>query len=208
MTSILTKIITNVLQALYSPFVFATLFSFFAMFFYLFCKHPNEGGVNWKQAIFVWLKYFKKERLFRKLTLLCFYGTMVLFRTLLNRNFGLNPLSEVMAGWWIYKTDLNTGETILTTECIENLILFIPFTAILYWCCFEKIFPHSKKFRTIVWVSLKISLGLSLLIEFIQLFLRVGSFQFSDIFYNTLGGVIGGSLYWVLYKVEQWNKNC
>lgn len=34
-------------------------------------------------------------------------------------------------------------------------------------------------------------------IEFTQLFLRVGSFQISDLVYNILGGMIGVVAYWI-----------
>lgn len=40
----------------------------------------------------------------------------------------------------------------------------------------------------------------SLLIEFLQLFLRVGTFQLSDIFYNTIGGIVGACLYYISLK--------
>ncbi len=35
-----------------------------------------------------------------------------------------------------------------------------------------------------------------LAIEFSQLFLRLGTFQLLDLFYNTLGGLLGGLVYW------------
>ena len=41
---------------------------------------------------------------------------MILFRTLLNRNLWLNPLSNVMGGWGIWETV--NGEQKLTTECM------------------------------------------------------------------------------------------
>lgn len=43
----------------------------------------------------------------------------------------------------------------------------------------------------------------SLTIEFLQLFLRLGTFQLSDLCYNTLGGAIGGVLYWMGWKVKK-----
>ncbi|MGH1941946.1 VanZ family protein [Enterococcus faecium] len=33
--------------------------------------------------------------------------------------------------------------------------------------------------------------------EFLQLFLHIGTFQLSDLFYNTLGGGIGGVIYYL-----------
>ncbi|MFR8725087.1 MAG: VanZ family protein [Mediterraneibacter faecis] len=41
---------------------------------------------------------------------------------------------------------------------------------------------------------------MSFTIEMLQLFLRLGTWQLSDIFYNTIGGGIGGLLYYVFHK--------
>ena len=45
---------------------------------------------------------------------------MILFRTLLNRNMWMNPLSDVMGGWWIWEKQ-SDGTVTLTTECFENI---------------------------------------------------------------------------------------
>ena len=43
----------------------------------------------------------------------------------------MNPLSKVMGGWGIWETV--NGEQKLTTECIENVIMMLPFSAIVIW---------------------------------------------------------------------------
>ena len=43
----------------------------------------------------------------------------------------MNPLSKVMGGWEIWETV--NGEQKLTTECIENVIMMLPFSAIVIW---------------------------------------------------------------------------
>lgn len=123
---------------------------------------------------------------------------MILFRTLLNRNLWLNPLSEVMGNWWIYEINSKTGELELATECIENLILFILFSTLLAWFMNQK-----DKIRHVIWTSTKIVFLFSISIEFLQLFLRIGTFQFSDLFYNTLGGFFGGVLYYICCKISK-----
>lgn len=187
MVDILSSIITNVLTALYQPFWFSLLFSMAAMYMYLFVTDSESAGQGLKYSLTIWYQYFKTSSRFRKIFCLVFYVSMILFRTLLNRNMWLNPLENVMGEWWIYTTDPMTGETILTTECIENLMLFIPFSALLMWCI-----ERTKKIRYILWTSTKVVFLFSLLIEFLQLFLRVGTLQLSDLFYNTLGGFLGG----------------
>ena len=41
------------------------------------------------------------------------------------------------------------------------------------------------------------------MIEILQLLLRLGTFQLSDIFYNTVGGVLGGMCYWGIIKSKR-----
>ena len=191
------KILTNILTALYEPFGFSLFLSFFAMFFYLYAYAPAAAGKGWKNAIVTWYQKFKESVFFRKLFLLAFVTSMILFRTLLNRNLWMNPLSDVMGGWGIWETV--NGEQKLTTECIENVIMMVPFSAVVAWTFGEKIGNGGKK---ILWQSGKIAFGFSISIEMLQLFLRLGTFQLSDLFYNTVGGMIGGLMYYGITKAE------
>ena len=110
----------------------------------------------------------------------------------------MNPLSDVMGGWGIWETV--NGERQLTTECIENVIMMVPFSAVVLWTFGEKIENSLKK---ILWQSGKIAFCFSISIEMLQLLLRLGTFQLSDIFYNTVGGALGGLLYYVAMKARK-----
>ena len=198
MIDLLGKILTNILTALYEPFGFSILLSFLAMFFYLYAYEPTAAGKGWKNAIVTWYQKFKKSGFFRKLFLLVFVTSMILFRTLLNRNLWMNPLSNIMGGWGIWETV--NGERKLTTECIENVIMMVPFSAIVLWTFGEKIGNGWKK---ILWQSGKIAFIFSISIEMLQLLLRLGTFQVSDIVYNTLGGMLGGLCYIEIKKVRE-----
>lgn len=55
----------------------------------------------------------------------------------------------------------------------------------------------------ILWDSGKTALIFSVSIETLQLLLRLGTFQLSDIFYNTVGGVIGGLMYYGIRKARK-----
>ena len=145
---LLGKIITNILTALYEPFGFSLLLSFMTMFFYLYAYEPAEAGKGWKSALVTWYEKFKERVFFRKLFLLVFVTSMILFRTLLNRNLWLNPLSNVLDGWGIWKTV--NGEQVLTTEGIENVIMMVPFTGVLMWTFEEK---TGNSWRKILWDS-------------------------------------------------------
>lgn len=102
-----------------------------------------------------------------------------------------NPVSDVMGGWTLYNSK---GE--LTAESIENLILTIPFTVLLFWSLKDRVLEKVTIGRTL-WAGLKYAFLLSVGIEFLQLFLRLGTFQLADIVYNTLGGGIGGLVYYI-----------
>ena len=195
---VLAKILTNILTALYEPFGFSLLLSFLAMFFYLYAYEPTAAGKGWKNAIVTWYQKFKESVFFRKLFLLTFVTSMILFRTLLNRNLWMNPLSDVMGGWGIWETV--NGERQLNTECIENVIMMVPFSAVVAWTFRERIGNNRKK---ILWQSGKIAFIFSISIEMLQLFLRLGTFQLSDLFYNTVGGALGGLMYYAGMKVRK-----
>lgn len=185
-------------MALYEPFGFSILLSFFAMYFWLFAYESSTAGKGWKSAILTWYKKFKESIFFRKLFLLAFVVSIILFRTLLNRNMWMNPLAKVMGGWSIW--EIVNGKKQLTTECIENVIMMIPFSALVMWTFEEKIGNEWKK---ILCQSGRIAFIFSISIEMLQLLLRIGTFQLSDIFYNTLGGVLGGLIYSALKKVRK-----
>lgn len=98
-----------------------------------------------------------------------------------------------MGGWSIWTTV--NEERQLTTECIENIIMMIPFSAMAMWT-----FNVKEK---IILKSIKIAFLFSISIEFLQLFLRLGTFQLSDLFNNTLGSFIGGLMYCAVMKVKK-----
>ena len=195
---LLGKILTNILTALYEPFGFSLLLSFLAMFFYLYAYEPSAAGKGWKSAIVTWYQKFKESVFFRRLFFLAFVTSLILFRTLLNCQLWMNPLSDVMGGWGIWETV--NGEQKLTTECIENVIMMVPFSAVVAWTFGEKIGNGGKK---ILWQSGKIAFIFSISIEMLQLLLRLGTFQLSDIFYNTVGGMIGGWMYCAVMKARK-----
>lgn len=101
------------------------------------------------------------------------------------------------------------GTVTLTTECFENIALMMPFTICLMWTA-KKGHPEKRDgqirnkiwFGSIIWACGKTAFLFSVSIEFLQLFLRLGTFQLSDICYNTLGGVLGGIIYWIGWKLK------
>ena len=161
------------------------------MFTYLYAK---ECG--WKYAFRSWIVSFNRSIHFRRLFCLAFFVMLMLMRTLLNRNMWANPVSDVMGGWTLWNEE---GE--LTTEPIENVILMMPYTALLLWALEERLLRKVTLGRTL-WQGIKYAFLTSAAIEFLQLFLRLGTFQLSDLFYNTLGGLLGSLMYYIGYKIK------
>ena len=56
---IITKILTNILTALYEPFGFSLLLSLLATFFYLYAYEPIHAGKGWKSDM---VSEFQRER--------------------------------------------------------------------------------------------------------------------------------------------------
>ena len=197
------QIIKSILTALYQPFWYAVLMSMLIL--YVWKINPD-----WKSVLRQWFGWFKADSTFRKMFFLVFYSVMILFRTLMNRNMWMNPVSNVWGAWGLHKLNAD-GELVFTTESLENLALFIPFTILLLWTYRDKILNNDKKDKKdnsrvilpqILWQSTKIVFLFSFTIEFLQLFLRLGTWQLSDLFYNTLGGFIGGLVYWIGYRIK------
>lgn len=187
------SVITDILMALYQPFWFALLAAILFMFAYMYYK---KYGL--KNTVTKWINQFRISKEFRRCFFLAFYTMLILFRTLLNRNMWENPLTNVFGSWWIWKKDVLSGETVLTTECFQNIIMFIPFSFMVYLVKYDEI-EGEFSLKSICVDCFKIGFLCSLIIEFLQLFLRLGTFQLSDLFYNTLGSVVGGFFYWLYY---------
>ena len=183
-------ILYSVLSAFGQAFGFSFLLAVLFMFFYMQCR---QDGL--KSTLTKWIREFKEKKDFRKVFLLAFYAALVLFRTLFNRFAWTNPLQNVIGIFGLYNAN---GE--LTTEAIENVILFIPLVFLWLWVADKQELTFIK---TISYAT-RNALLCSFLIEMAQLLLRVGQVQISDLVYNTLGGIIGGVSYWlfILIKVK------
>lgn len=189
----LAKILCSVLSSLYQIAGFAAVMAILFMGCFLLAK---EHG--WKETAKRWWLSFRKDKQFRRMFFLTFYTAMILFRTLFNRSLWFRPLEHIIGVWGLY--DAN-GQ--FTTEVIENLLLFIPFTTLYMWVFRNTIFKDRILFLKVIWKAIWITFLFSLTIELLQLFLRVGTFQLSDLFYNTLGGFVGGLIYWIGHQITE-----
>ena len=196
MYAFLRKSIAHFLEAIYQPFLFALVLSIFVMFFVMYLgKYKN---VDVKQRILngfkAWINNFKKSKKFRRIFYFVFIVVLILFKTLLVREMNFNPTGNVVGIWGFYK-----HEGTFTTEVIENIVLFIPLIFFLFFML-ETTSKKTTKFLKVMGMAIVISFLSSLTIEMLQLFLHLGTWQLSDLAFNTLGGVIGGLIYWVSAK--------
>lgn len=159
---------------------------------------------GWKKNNFIrnmfgtWWRAFKSSSNFRRTFVLAFYTAMILLRTVLNREIWFDPLGKLFGGWGLYED----GQ--FTTESIENFMLFVPFSILFLWAFHKELFDSMEnlKFGKTIWAITKIVATFSFIIEFLQLLFHLGTFQISDLCYNTLGGTIGGVIYFVGYKFK------
>ena len=149
-----------------------------------------------------WWREFKNSSAFRRIFLLAFYTAMILLRTVLNRDIWFDPLGKLFGGWGLYED----GQ--FTTESVENFMLFVPFSILLLWAFQKELLGSLEriKFRRTVWKATKIVGCFSFMVEFTQLLFHLGTFQISDLTYNTLGGAVGGAIYYLGYCRKQKNK--
>ena len=200
--SIAINIIKSVLIALYKTFGVALIIAFVSMFLFLYATHHKWNKRNFlHNTLSVWLKNYKNDVTFRRTFFLIFYTGMILCRTLFNRDLWRNPLSNIMGDWALHKPDGT-----LSTEPIENLMLFIPFAMLLLWAFRKELLGDKVKFGKTVLKS-TVAVGMfSLVIEISQLLFHLGTFQISDLVYNTLGGTVGGIFYFTVYKIRHRRK--
>ena len=193
------EIIKHVLKAIYQPFLFALVLSVFVLFFVMFLEKYNEGSMKDKivMALKEWKDKFLSQTKFRRTFYFVFFAVMTLFRTLLNRDMWVNPVSDVLGVWGLHRKD-----GIFTTEILENIVLFIPLVFFLFYYL-EKTSKKTSKFLPVMGNAIVFSFLTSLTIEMLQLLLRIGLWQLSDICFNLLGGIIGGLVYWVTAKIRK-----
>ena len=134
--------------------------------------------------------------LWRQKWLLLFfvYLSTMLVSTLFSRPT-TDPLRSVLDHFWF------TRDERWNNEIIENILFFIPFSLL-----FLLVFQPARPLRA----ALGASLAATLFIEGCQLVFHRGEFQFSDLLYNTLGGLLGYGLWQLIrqrFQADQSEKS-
>ena len=120
--------------------------------------------------------------------LLCLlYLAFITYMTMMNREVGGSIITwTIPPNYYLFFTD---------KEILANIWLFVPLGAILY-----KI-SH-------MWEIIALPIALTFLIETSQLFLGIGAFELSDLIANSLGGMMGIVVCYLLEPIVNnvWNK--
>lgn len=153
--------------------------------------------VNWRHLVIIWVLALGITLLFRKkyskygttvIGITIFIGLFLLDIAVVNRYFGVFPHVN---GCRLNLHRLIHNDEQGRIELFANLAVFIPFG---FFLC--EFFASTKRFGA--WRRIGLSsltaFGLSLCIELLQLFLKVGVFEVTDLVLNTMGGVIGALL--------------
>lgn len=190
---ILERVCVNIISSLYQYLPISIIMAALFMVAY---KEISTKGI--KRVIHEWISAFRESADLLKLFMLSVYTCLILFRTVFCRQIWGNPIGDILGNWSFHFSDGS-----LSTELIENILLFIPFSFFAVWTFQDKILHGQLAFRNICWRTTKISFVFSICIEICQIVFRVGTFQISDLVMNTFGGVLGGVCYWIFYKVKR-----
>ncbi len=88
-------------------------------------------------------------------------------------------------------------------EIISNFIVFVPFGFLLYEFLLSSRGYHSQHW---LGIATLVSFCLSLCIECLQLILRVGFFELTDLVMNTVGGFAGALVALLCWNLWTWRK--
>ena len=113
------------------------------------------------------------------LVLFLLFLSFILVCTLFSRATFV-PYKSVFKGYKLYYCGR------WSMECIENIILFIPYTFF---------YLQAKSPVKTLKSAFLLSFLTSMFVELSQLFFWLGAFQLSDLFYNIIGGLMG----WLLW---------
>lgn len=147
-------------------------------------------------------KSFNCKRISKALLLLCYF-LIIAYITLLCRKQMLVADTDRMFPFWSYVSWAH-GDWMTGVQIIQNVMMFVPFGFILCWCLSGVL--KAAPARRCALISVLVSLGFSICIESSQLIFKLGTFEFDDLFDNTLGGFIGVLIFLVASRVIKVEK--
>lgn len=108
-----------------------------------------------------------------------------------------DPFAKVWGGWGI------TDQTYYyELSSIFNVIIFLPLCTLLF-LFLKTVLQKDPDIKKLTAISAGTGFLISCMIEGLQIILRAGTFQVSDLFYNTLGAVLGIFVFITLKKAAE-----
>lgn len=108
-----------------------------------------------------------------------------------------DPFAKVWGGWGI------TDQTYYyELSSIFNVIIFLPLCTLLF-LFLKTALQKNPDIKKLTAISAGTGFLISCMIEGLQIILRAGTFQVSDLFYNTLGAVLGIFVFIALKKAAE-----
>lgn len=155
----------------------------------------------------------KKRKIIRMISRICFivYMIVLVYFLLLSDGFGrsegyshyrynLVPFQEIVR-FIKYRAYINFSSVVI--NLLGNVVAFMPFGALIRWVVDRKM----RWFQATGYTFL-----FSLCVELLQLVAKVGVFDVDDLILNTLGGLIGFWIYYLLLLInrrsEQDERKC
>lgn len=186
--NILYHILLQIYPSIGTAFIIACMFS------YICHLHKNH---NVKVFFKEWRIAWKENPRVKYYFFFSFYAVLILLQTILCRSYYADSLKYIMGNWSIFNS---SGE--LNNHILDNILLFIPYTPILFITFGNEIFNHKRTLFKIFIQSFFTSCLFSAVIELSQAIFHLGTLQISDWVYNTLGGILGGFIYWICYRIQ------
>lgn len=146
----------------------------------------------------------KKRRIIRAISRVCFviYMALLVYFLLLSDGFGriegysgyrynLVPLQEIMR-FIRYRDYIDFSSVVI--NLLGNVVAFMPFGALIRWVVDRKMHWYQAMGYTFFF---------SLCVELLQLAAKVGVFDVDDLILNTLGGLFGFWVYYILLLINR-----
>ncbi|MCM1499680.1 MAG: VanZ family protein [Clostridium sp.] len=146
----------------------------------------------------------RKRDVIRVLSRICFviYMVILVYFLLLSDGFGrgnqymdfrynLIPFREIIR-FIRYRQYIDFGSVLVNLA--GNVVAFMPFGALIRWVVNKRVFWYQAVLYTLLF---------SLSVELLQLVARVGVFDVDDLILNTLGGLFGFWIYYILLLINR-----
>lgn len=137
--------------------------------------------INTYRSLF---KYLDKAKVMMAI-LLILYLVYVFYRTV----FGRSAVDEYCYNFelfWSYRNVIETGSKTMAEQIVMNYLMLMPIVFLL-----PLVLEGHFKEKSIALITILTGFAITCSIEFLQLILKRGLFEFDDIIGNTMGTIIG-----------------